>query len=302
MKRYRILSFDFDARANLLSIEIKDSMDEKNKKLMQDNKSKVIEGLIDEYGVIGSEQKIKNFIDLGASPVSVIAFHNNFLRQARDAFVVEAYYPALTASCALGERILNQLIIHLREDFKATEEYKKIYRKDSFDNWDLAIDTLESWDVLLPKVISYFRELKNIRNSALHFNPETDVDDRKKALEALRKLTEIIQGQFAGFGIQPWYIPKAKGISVIKKDAEGLPFVRRILLPSCCLVGYKHKLKHNNGKWLVDDNHDYIGDGLTDKEYIKLFEEHSAIESKKISDAKANAYDKNDKSESVGGI
>jgi len=302
MKRYRVLAWDFDARANLLSIDIKDSWDEKNKKLMQDNKSQVIEGLVDEYGIIGHEQKVENFKDLGASPFSVIAFHNKFLRQARDAFVVGAYYPALTAACALGERILNQLIIHLREDFRTTKEYKQVYNKDSFDNWDLAIDTLESWHILLPKVASDFRELKDIRNAALHFNPETDISDRYKALEALKKLTDIIQGQFAGFGAQPWYIPNTKGIPFVKKDAEGLPFVKRIIFPSCCLVGYKHKLKHNNGKWLVDDNYDYIGEGLSDKEYIKLFEGHSAIELKKISDAKANTSDKKDKGESVGEI
>jgi len=48
----------------------------------------------------------------------VIAYHNSFLRRVRDAFASGNYYPALTAGCALGERILNHLILDLREEFR----------------------------------------------------------------------------------------------------------------------------------------------------------------------------------------
>ena len=61
-------------------------------------------------------------------------------------------YPALTGACALGERILNYLILNLRDDFHSTPEYKQVYRKDSFDQWDAPINALASWGVLLPEV------------------------------------------------------------------------------------------------------------------------------------------------------
>ena len=85
-----------------------------------------------------------------------------------------AYYPALTAACALGERILTYLMLNLRDDFKAHPQYKRVYRRESFEKWDLAIDTLEVWDVLLPEVVTSFRELRDRRNKAIHFRPEVD--------------------------------------------------------------------------------------------------------------------------------
>ncbi len=196
MKRYTILKYDFDTRANILKLEIKDDWEESNKNLWLNNKSNIREGLIFSYGIENYESKIENFIDIGYKPFSVIAFHNDFFNQARNAFVGGAYYPALTAACALGERILNQLVLHLRDDHQDTPQYKRVYKNDSFDNWDLAIDTLEAWDVLLPNVAKAFRSLRDIRHRSLHFNPETETDTHQKALDALLVLSEIIQEQF----------------------------------------------------------------------------------------------------------
>ena len=103
------------------------------------------------------------------------------------------YYPALTAACSLGERILNHLILILRDDYRHTPEFKTVYRKNSFDNWDVPIDTLESWDVLLPKVAKEFRCLKDMRNKAIHFRPEVDRNDRDLALRAVKCLQAVAQ-------------------------------------------------------------------------------------------------------------
>lgn len=59
-----------------------------------------------------------------------------------------------------------------------------MYRKNSFDNWDLAINTLESWNVLLPEAVATFRELKTVRNHSIHFNPETDKNYKEAALNS----------------------------------------------------------------------------------------------------------------------
>jgi hypothetical protein len=40
-------------------------------------------------------------------------------------------------------------VLGLRDEFKKSLEYKRIYKKKSFDDWDLAINTLETWGVLL---------------------------------------------------------------------------------------------------------------------------------------------------------
>jgi len=256
----------------MLSQEIQDTWEPQVRELWHQNKTQIRDGLLCEFGPVGGDQKIKNFTEMGAAPWSIIGFHNKFMRQLRYAFVIGAHYPSLTAACALGERILNQLIIHLRDDFKATAEYKKVYRKDSFDNWDIPIDTLRSWGVLLPEVVTGFRELKEMRNRALHFNPETDTNDRELALAAIQKLTEIINGQFAGGGKQPWFIEGPKGAPFIKKSAEEIPFVQRIVLPNCRLVGHLHKLEHTHGgNWIVHDEHNYDDREITDEEFTELW-------------------------------
>lgn len=271
MKRYRVLTYDFDTRATILSQEIGEDWEPRVKETWAENKTHIKEGLLAEYGPWGGFRKIDDFIEMGPAPFSIIAFHNKFLRQVRSAFVTGAYYPALTGTCALGERILNQLILHLRDDFRGSPEYKKVYNRDSFDNWDLAIDTLENWQALLPEVAANFRKLRDARNRAIHFNPETDHNDRRLALETIRIISDIINGQFAGLGPLPWYIPDAQGATFVKRVAESLPFVRRIVLPNCYLVGHLHTLELKNDNWIVHDEHEY-GDGeITDEEFTELF-------------------------------
>ena len=251
MKRYRILSFDFDLRANAPTEEMKD-------------------GLVAEYGSLNSDIKIDNFFALGVNPISIIAFHNKFLRQVRSAYVIESYYAALTGACALGERILNHLIIRLRDYYKGTDEYKKVYRKDSFDNWDLAINTLEAWDVLLPNVVELFWELKEIRNKSIHFNPEIDSNDKELSLEAISKLKEVVGGQFSGFGTQPWFIEGTRGACYIKSEFEEKPFVKEIVLPNCVKVGHLHRLEHGQNGLVVHDAHDYAEIEISDERFAEL--------------------------------
>jgi hypothetical protein len=271
MKRYRVLAFDFDTRATLLQQKIEESWEPKVKESWERNKRSIEEGVVAEFGCFECQRKIRDFTELGAAPFSIVAFHNNFYRQARNAFVIGAYYPCLTAACALGERILNQLVLHLRNDFKTSPEYKKVYKQDSFDNWDLAIDTLLSWQVFLPNVADRFKSLREIRHRAIHFNPETDHNDRQLALLAMQELSAIIEGQFAGFGLRPWFISGARGATFVRRAAEKEPFVRRIILPNCRLVGYLHTLEHAPRGWVVHDDHDYEEREISDEEFKQLF-------------------------------
>lgn len=270
MKRYRVLRLDFDTRATFLKQKIDPGWEERVRQSWAENKKKIQAELVSQYGIIQAEEKIQNFIDLGESPMSVIAFHNKFLRQIRSTYVIGAFYPALTAACALGERILNQLIIHLREDYRHTKEYKKVYRKESLDDWDLAIETLSNWTVLLPTVVESFQQLKEIRNQALHFNPETDTNDKEMSHEAISRIVSIIKGQFSGFGPQPWFIPGIAGAAYIKKEFEGQPFVKHIVIPSSVLVGPYHKLESGDGGWVVKDEYQYEKMEIADEEFAKL--------------------------------
>ena len=197
------------------------------------NRVQTEQGLVSQFGEAAADQKRQNFIDLGPKPLSILAFHNKFFEQVRVSFVMGAYYPALIGSCALGERILDYLILMLRDDFKSTLQYKRVHNKDSFDNWGTAIDMLAAWDALLAEVALEFRKLRDRRNDAMHFRPEVDENDRSLALAAIRSLGSIIGNQFCAFGPQPWFITDIPGEIYIKKDWESRPFIRKVCLPNC---------------------------------------------------------------------
>ena len=270
MKRYRVLSFDFDTRVHMLTQEIPDAWEDQVKKQHRQNREAIEKSLVGFYGQEAQEAKRQNFIDLGDKPLSILAFHNRFFEQIRTAFVMGAYYPALTAACALGERVLNHLILILRDDYRHTPEYKKVSRKDSFDNWDILIDALESWDILLPDVTKQFRRLRDMRHKAVHFRPEVDSNDRALALEAIQCLREIIRNQFSAFGSQPWFITNIPGEIYIKKDWESKPFIKKIYLPNCLAVGPKHKIEALIPQVVVNDNFQYEQREITDEEFSVL--------------------------------
>ena len=91
MKRYRVLSFDFDARV-IRSVFNSRRMGCPRQGTASQNKQAIEQSLIDGYGNQASEAKRQNFIDLGDKPLSILAFHNRFLEQMQSAFVMGAYY------------------------------------------------------------------------------------------------------------------------------------------------------------------------------------------------------------------
>jgi hypothetical protein len=211
VNRYRVVSFDFDSRATILCEEINPSWEESVRAQWEQNQHAIREGLLKEFGSLSFDSKLNNFKEVGPRPFSILAFHNRFAAQIRTAFVAGGYYPALTGASALGERILNHLIRELRDDFKHSAEYRKIARKDSFDNWDNAINTLVSWDVLLPATAEVFRELSMVRNRVIHFHPATDTNDRLLALEGITLLDRVVNAQFPINGYSALVHPQHAG-------------------------------------------------------------------------------------------
>jgi hypothetical protein len=184
------------------------------------------------------------------------------------ALTVGAYYPALVGACALGERILNHLVLDLREDFRGTPEYKQVYNKSSFDDWQLVIDTLATWGVLLPDVVKEFGRLEKLRHRSIHFNVDTYSKLREDALAAIAHMQLIIERQFGAFGDQPWFIAGIGGAAFIKREYELQPFIRRYFLPQCPFVGV---LSGFDPHFRLVDLPDY-GDGeLTDQEFCDAY-------------------------------
>ena len=231
MKRYHIQRFDFDSRASILSHEINEAWDELAKNRTQEVRSNIIKDLQFQYGEENFNTKLNNFIELGIKPFSVVSYHNELFEQSRNAFVIGCYYPALTSVCALGERILNHLILNLRNNFTNYASFKKVYKNKSFDNWELMITALSEWKVLTREATKLFRSLYEKRNKAIHFNPETEKNTRQLALEAIRDFTEIINNQFSIYPTLPWLFLE-NGVIYIKKEWEEKPFIKLVYIPN----------------------------------------------------------------------
>lgn len=272
MKRYRLFNFDLDSRAATLDFEIQDSWDDTAKILHERNKNNVIDSLVNQYGRENIETKIYNLKELGSSPLSIIAFHNKFLHQIRNSFVIGSYYPALTGACALGERILNYLLLILRDDYKSTTEYKHVYKQKSFDNWEVPINTLFSWNILLSDVKDNFLLLESMRNKSIHFREETDKEDRSLALQAINLISKIASRQFGFFGTQPWFIENTRGSFYIKKSWETNPFIKNIYLPNCVYVGPNHSLSMNPDMKMKVTDVEYEEKDISDEEFVELLE------------------------------
>jgi hypothetical protein len=272
MRRYFVPGFFglWDARVHHLEMP-KDHWEEQVKALHIENRTKIIEGLKAEFGSEQFEAKLKNFQDIVDATMSIVSYHNLFFRQARQAFVIGSYYPALTSACALGERILNHLIIDLRGHFRAHPAYKEVYRKGSIDDWDRAVSVLEDWHVLEPNVGDNFKKLKALRHKSIHFDPQTYSLAREDALSALEILRDIIRIQFGAFGTQRWFIAGTKGACFIRKQSEGDPFVKTFYLKQCPEVGYRYALTFlQGGGVLVFDQDDYGNKTVSDEEFRDL--------------------------------
>ncbi len=105
----------FDTRALVLTDAITPDLNPEIVAQQEENRRQVRIGPIHEFGNAEHERKIADFGGLGAAPWSVIDRHNLFMQQIRDAFALGAYYPSLVGACALGERLLNELVIRLRD-------------------------------------------------------------------------------------------------------------------------------------------------------------------------------------------
>lgn len=266
-RRYRVVDMTFDTRSHWLTEAISEDWDPVVQQQHREGARRVREGLLQGYGVAGYQVKIQNFIDLGAEPFSVIAAHNFLLHQVRGAFVLGAYYPALLGAGGLGERILNELILRLRDDYADQPSTKRVSGK-SFNNWQVATKVLESWGVFDSELTRDYLRLARLRHDAVHYQPGSSSEDwRDGALAAIRLLQSIIERRFAAVGGPPTYLG-TPGEIVLARESESEPFVKHFIIPSCALVSPRHRLDAEPmGGWVVLDDVEYPAGSLTDEQW-----------------------------------
>ena len=271
IRRYHLFSFDLDSSPLSLA-EAEDHWDKPIKQSHRESRAQAIKRLEQQYGSAHIDNVIKNVMDLGPK-MSLLAHHNQFHEQARQSFVAGLYYPALVSACALGERILNHLVLDLRDSFKSSEHYRKVYRKNSFDNWTFVVTVLTDSKVLVEGVGAEFLMLGELRNRSIHFDPDTYRSLREDTLAALQRLNAIIAKQFGYFGQQPWFIENTPGAQFVKRAYEAVPFVRAYVIPRSGFIGPLYGMDLSEGGWHHLDYADY-GDGeLTDEEFATRYRE-----------------------------
>lgn len=275
-RRYRPVPTTFDYRANVINLAIEDDWTPEIQQQWRDVKDSAIATLLTELGVNDSVRKVADYLALGPPPESFAFEHLPALEQVRSALTHGDYYPALVGACALGERIFNQLIRDLRDDFRDhAGTPRKIQNSDTHTDWRTAIDALHRWGVLSDELAGTYKSLRQLRNEAVHFTPGLDATAREPALEAVAAVQTIIAAVFAISGGAPRFIDGTSGGSFVARDAETHPVVRRVILPHCALVSPAHRLypaEPDGRRFIVFDDSDYDPTPLNDTEFAAALE------------------------------
>jgi hypothetical protein len=272
-RRYRPIRVDFDTRNVNLDLEIEEDWDEEIKAMWQENKAKIRENLLSELGRANGERKLENYHEMGPAPWSVVFEHTALLRQVRSSFAHGDFYPALVSACALGERLLNQLVLELRSEYndhRATT--RRVRRGRPISDWGSLIGVLHDWGVLDEETGDTYRKLERLRHTAIHYDPSLSAGGREPALAALRAIQQIVERVFEPHGGPPRFIADTAGSSYIALEAENEPLIQRIFVPHCALVSPAHRLEWQGAvqdEWAIYDDSDYPGEPLTDEEFAE---------------------------------
>lgn len=229
------------------------------------------------YGEDRFDGKFDRWLSFPKPVLSVVHEHTELLEDIEKAYVGGALYSALTGACCLGERIFNQIIINIRDDYRAHLQYKQVYRKGSINDWDLGIDTLKAWDVLETGTEKKYRRLAKIRNDSVHFQPKQQ-DLNAMAKESIELVNGIIDDIF---GIRPGnkYVSwcEVPGEMYLRKEYETTPFVKAFYIPAAKYVGYKHTLESTPERtYRVVDDYPYPETDVSDEEFVRLRKEENA--------------------------
>lgn len=237
---------------------------------IENNRKLAIE-LTVEYGQQNYEQKIRDFVDFGRIPFSLIGHHTAILREIQTAFVCGAYYPALAASCTLAERILNQLIYGLKDHYKNSASYDSINKKEWLQNWYIASQVLREWNVIDDAIRREFMELHALRSLGVHFRDYDDVLRRDKALEAIRKVINVTTTIFGIDGGRYWMLKGTRGGIFVAKDFENDPFVKEYVIPHAHLVGPFYSVEFEGRMALIIDQPEYPDMVVTDEQFASIY-------------------------------
>ena len=251
---YRVLNFAVDLRVNSLKDDLPKEVQEG---IMIDLKSK--------WGEFGFEAKLNRFIKLDLAFAGVPEEYYGLLFSVVSSYCCGYFYPAMTGSGSLGERILNRLILKTRNYFKSSKHYRNVYRKDSFDNWDCPILVLKDWAIISDEVSLAFQTLKQYRNDSIHYKDGYDFESNSH--DAIKALATIIDKQFNCITRKDlFWVFDVPGEIWLKSAVINDPFVKEFVVPHCTQLTPFDEPTANPPFWATN----VPLKPLSDEDFIKL--------------------------------
>lgn len=218
---HRVTSFAFDARVNSLKQNSSAKTQEP-----------VIRSLRADWGEADFDSKLDRFKKLDLAFIGMPDEYYELLMSVVSTYCCGYFYPAMTSAGSLGERILNRLLIKTRKHFKLSKHYKKVWNKNSFEQWDFPIKVLTEWSIISEEVANFFNELKDYRNDSVHYNDDYDFDSNSH--NAVKALANIINCQFNYASRKDvCWVFDIPGEIWLKSKMKSDPFVIEFILPHC---------------------------------------------------------------------
>ncbi len=271
MKRYRFTNFVIDSNRSLLK---------QPRGVSEELRQQILAELRIRYGDTNFKDKLERYLELETENIKIFTEYHEILYEAQDSYICGYYYPSLTASCCLGERIFNILILKLRDYYKHSQIYKKIYSKNLIQDWELAINVLKDWNLIGDELANDYFKLHEVRIENVHLKGFRDF--RSEARFALQQIMKITDALFSLRKDIFFWVP---GEPYIRKDKEEEPIVKEFFIPNCKLLGYKHPAPRletlpEGIVFIFDDPYDYEHREITDEEFKRLREEWHKLQRK----------------------
>lgn len=196
-----------------------------------------VERISSMYGSRDVDKKIERHNQINTPKLWLIHDFDHFFEEIIDAYVVGSFYPVATSCTTLAERLINLFILKMRnlyDDALLDDQLKKYIRSrdQNWQSYELNIKVLQKWNLLTVDKKSWFNDLLDIRNRAVHF--QTSFDPQLDSLKAVQTLHKIIDSYFSPFErkdvLRVFEIP---GEIWIKEEALSDPFVKAFIFPCC---------------------------------------------------------------------
>jgi hypothetical protein len=268
LRRYRLMPVAFNAGHHILE-PTDPTWEPRVRQLHDENRQAMVDRLRYVHGEANLNAVIGNVRDLGSDPWSTIGWHIHLWLEVRHAFVSGAYFPAAVSAGALGERILNHLLVDLADDC-ASDDDRRLIAKEKAPTYGAALRILRRWAVLEPRAVQEFDRLRSLRNSLVHFDPALYEDLRGRSLEAVTALRDAIDSQF-GVLVPRRLIHGTPGAMFARKDVEAEPFFQHYIKPVALYVSPRHSidLDQTTGRWAVSVEEPVEADVDSDEEFVR---------------------------------